>query len=57
MTQEKRKIGRPRLIKTLRYDLLLEEKTAEWGKTQDGGLSAFVRRLLREAYEKAHKKS
>jgi hypothetical protein len=43
-------------LKQLRYDLTLEEQTAEWGKLQPGGLSALVRDLLREAYDRAQKK-
>ena len=41
--------GPPRV----RYMVLLDEEPAEWGKHQAGGLSELVRRLLREAYEKA----
>lgn len=52
----KRARGRPKqpgAADTQHYDLLLEPMTAEWGKEQPGGLSALVRGLLREAYEKA----
>lgn len=37
---------------TQQYSLMLEPDPAEWGKGKPGGLSDFVRRLLREAYER-----
>lgn len=37
---------------TQQYSLMLEPEPAEWGKDRPGGLSEFVRRLLREAYER-----
>ncbi len=37
---------------TQQYSLMLEAEPAEWGKDRPGGLSEFVRRLLREAYER-----
>lgn len=33
---------------TRKYNILLEEDVAEWGKQQRGGLSELVRRLLKE---------
>ena len=33
---------------TKKYNLLLEETLAEWGKRQPGGLSQLLRRLLKE---------
>jgi hypothetical protein len=39
-------------LNTAQYTLMLEPEPAEWGKTQPGGLSELVRRLLREEYEK-----
>jgi hypothetical protein len=38
---------------TAKYTVLLEPELAEWAKTQPGGLSELVRRLLREARETA----
>jgi len=35
---------------TRKYNILLEEEVAEWGKMQPGGLSELVRRLLKEAH-------
>jgi hypothetical protein len=37
---------------TRKYNILLEEEIAEWGKVQPGGLSELVRRLLKEARAK-----
>jgi len=34
---------------TKKYNIMIEEELAEWGKHQAGGLSELVRRLLREA--------
>jgi hypothetical protein len=36
----------PAMVKTT---ILIEPEQLEWGKNQPGGLSALVRRLLREA--------
>ncbi len=41
--------GPPTVAVTVR----LEYEQAEWGKRQQGGLSELLRRLLREAKEKA----
>ena len=38
--------------KTQQYALMLEPEPADWAKGQPGGLSEFVRRLLREAYKR-----
>ena len=48
----KRKPGPKPKAKTQQYALMLEPDPAEWAKEQPGGLSEFVRRLLREAYER-----
>ena len=37
---------------TRKYNLLLDEALAEWGKHQRGGLSELLRRLLKEAHER-----
>jgi hypothetical protein len=37
---------------TRKYNLLLDEELAEWGKRQAGGLSGLVRRLLKEERER-----
>lgn len=33
---------------TRKYNVLIDEELAEWGKQQPGGLSELVRRLLKE---------
>jgi hypothetical protein len=33
---------------TRKYTVLLEPEIADWAKAQPGGLSAFLRRVLRE---------
>jgi hypothetical protein len=46
----KRKPGPSRSsVATQQYTVMLEPAVAEWAKTQPGGLSALVRRLLRNA--------
>lgn len=42
---------------TQQYSLMLEPDPAEWGKGKPGGLSDFVRRLLREAYEREEREA
>ena len=37
---------------TRKYNILLDEELAEWGKQQPGGLSELLRRLLKEEREK-----
>jgi len=39
---------------TARYQVLLEPRDAEWAKTQPGGLSALLRRLLKREYDQTH---
>ena len=34
---------------TRKYNIMIEEEIAEWGKRQAGGLSNLIRSLLREA--------
>ena len=34
---------------TRKYNVLIEEDLAEWGKRQPGGLSELLRRLLKQA--------
>lgn len=38
------------------YTVMLEPEDAEWGKSQPGGLSILLRRLLKEAQNKDKKK-
>jgi len=33
---------------TRKYNILIEEEIAEWGKRQPGGLSELIRKLLSE---------
>lgn len=47
-SMEKRKLGRPRGPEHIKYQVLLDRESGEWGKSQPGGLSALVRRLLLE---------
>ncbi len=49
---ERRKPGPIPGPPTKKYNIMIEEELAEWGKRQAGGLSELVRRLLRE--EKNH---
>ena len=49
----RRKPGPKPKAKTQQYALMLEPEPADWAKGQPGGLSEFVRRLLREAYDYA----
>ncbi len=51
--KNRKRPGPVRKLNTKQYVVMLEEEPAEWGKHQAGGLSELVRRLLREAYEKA----
>jgi hypothetical protein len=37
---------------TRKYNILLDEELAEWGKQQPGGLSELLRRLLKAEREK-----
>ena len=39
-------------VETTRTNVLLEPDLVEWAKGKPGGLSEFVRRLLRDAYER-----
>jgi hypothetical protein len=52
-----KKKGRPKLVRAdeapERYNVMLDRSTADWGQQQPGGLSATLRKLLREAFEKA----
>lgn len=47
-----RKRGRPAEPGLMRYNLLLDEGLAEWGKARPGGLSRLVRELLRRERER-----
>ena len=49
MENRQRKLGRPRGPRFEKYQLTLDEESGEWGKSQPEGLSALVRRLLKEA--------
>ena len=51
---EKRK-GRPPKLDSgmVKTTMLLDPEDAEWAKTQPGGLSGMVRRMLAEAHAKA----
>ena len=53
--QKTRKRGRPAGSSTRpeKFTLSLDPDFADWGKRQPGGLSELVRRLLKEAHEKA----
>jgi hypothetical protein len=53
--KEQRKRGPVPGNNTAQYTLMLEPEPAEWGKTQPGGLSELVRRLLREEFERQKK--
>lgn len=48
----KRGRGRPEGPETKRYQVLLEPEEAEWAKSQSGGLSETIRKLIRQAKEK-----
>lgn len=39
-----------------RYNVILDQDLADWGKHQPGGLSAWLRRLLKLSYERASRK-
>ena len=52
---EKRKPGPVRGEPTKQYPVLLPEELGEWAKHQPEGLSALVRRLLREAKQRAER--
>ena len=51
---ERKKPGPVPGIPTRKYNILLEEDLAEWGKHQPGGLSELIRRLLRAEWERKH---
>jgi len=42
-------------VETIKTAMMLEPYMIEWGKQQPGGLSALVRRLLREEMERQGK--
>lgn len=52
-TRERKKPGPAPRPNTDRTSLIIDTDLIEWGKTQPGGLSETVRRLLREAKDKA----
>ena len=53
-----RKRGRvPADAVRVKTTLLLDLDTVEWGKTQPGGLSEVIRRLLRQEYEAGQKET
>jgi len=54
-TERKRRRGRPAGSRSgvEKYTVSLDPDDAEWAKVQLGGLSETLRRLLREAREKA----
>ena len=52
---ERRKRGPVPGPPTRQYTVMLEPEPAEWAKTQPGGLSEFLRRFIREAYEAREK--
>jgi hypothetical protein len=48
-----KKRGRVAAVKQARYNVILDEDLAEWGKHQPGGLSHTLRTLLAKARAKA----
>lgn len=48
MTKPIRKLGRPRGPQFTKYQVTLDEESGEWAKAQPEGLSAIIRRLLRD---------
>jgi hypothetical protein len=48
-----KKRGRIAAVKQARYNVILDEELAEWGKHQPGGLSHTLRILLAKARAKA----
>ena len=52
-TPERRKPGPVPGPPTKKYNVLIEEALAEWGKRQPGGLSELLRRLLKKAKAEA----
>jgi hypothetical protein len=48
--EERKKPGPVPGPPTRKYNVLLDEALAEWGKHQPGGLSELLRRLLSAAY-------
>ena len=53
----RRKPGRKPGPERRQYPVLIEEELGDWAKAQPGGLSETVRRLLREAREKAERET
>ncbi len=54
---ERRKPGPVPGPSTKKYNVLIEEALAEWGKRQPGGLSELLRRLLKKAKDEAEAKA
>ncbi|HEX5322175.1 MAG TPA: DUF2239 family protein, partial [Capsulimonadaceae bacterium] len=53
--EQKQGKGRPQIAGLKRYNVLLEEALIEWARKHPGGLSAFLRRLMREEKERERK--
>ena len=52
-TPERKKPGPVPGPATRKYNVLIEEELAEWGKRQPRGLSELLRRLLKQAKKEA----
>jgi hypothetical protein len=53
MESERRKRGRPRGPEYVKYQICLDKESGDWGKAQPGGLSALIRRLIRDEKREA----
>jgi len=56
-TSERKKPGPMPGEPTRQFPVMLPEELGEWAKSQPEGLSGTVRRLLREAKQKAERQS
>ncbi|GDX41245.1 hypothetical protein LBMAG21_15370 [Armatimonadota bacterium] len=52
MSSLPKKTGRVPQGNQRRYNVILDEELAEWGKRQSGGLSGLLRRLLKLSRER-----
>ena len=57
LTKPTRKRGPQPGPPTQQYTVMLEAEPAEWAKGMTGGLSQFIRKLLRDAYDSGHNAS
>ena len=48
-TSEPRRVGRPVTLSVKPATVMLEQEMIDWGKQEEGGLSATIRRLMDEA--------